>query len=105
MTEDFNINNRDLELRIKGHLYEIRKINNEVIGGEQGYPMAEQGYQATLQSVASCANEEALDAVADHIKVEMEKQRSRPKNRKIRRAARRFVSEKGYPPDEYLNRA
>ena len=105
MSSNFDINDRDLELRIKGHLYEIRETNHEVIGGEQGYPMAERGYQATLQSVASCASKEALDSVANYIKGEMRRRESRPKNRKVRRTARKLVSEKGYPPDEYLNRA
>lgn len=99
------INDRDLELRIKGHLYEIRETNGEVIGGEQGYPMAERGYQSTLQSVASCANEEVLDAVAEHIKDRMRNTGERPENRKVRRTARRLVSEAGYPPNQYLNRA
>ena len=35
---------RDVELRIKGHLYEIQEINDEVIGGQQGWPMAKTGY-------------------------------------------------------------
>lgn len=105
MTRDFEINDRDLELRIKGHLYEIREMNEEIIGGEQGYPMAEQGYQTTLQSVASCADKEVLDEVADYIRDEMKQHESRPKNRKVRRTARKLVSQEGYPPDGYLNRA
>jgi hypothetical protein len=105
MARNTHVSNRDLDLRIKGHLYEIRETNEEVIGGEQGYPMAENGYQATLTSVAICADEDVIDAVAKHIQDEMRKLGSRPKNRKIRRVARQLVSEAGYPPNKYLNRA
>ena len=96
---------RGQELRIKGHLYEIRQINGEVIGGEQGYPMAEAGYRKTLRNVAHCSNSEAVDEVAQRIKELLKQRRDRPSNRKIRRYARKVVSEEGLPPSAYLNRA
>lgn len=96
---------RGSELRLKGHLYEIRETNDENLDGRQGYPMAETGYERTLREVADCANLSELDAVATRIKEHMRKKNERPANRKIRKEARKIVSEAGYPASAYLNRA
>jgi hypothetical protein len=97
--------NRDLELRIKGHLYEIAAVNDEVLGSRQGLPMAEAGYRKTLQSVAVCGNGELMDRVAENIKEHIRTQKDRPKNRSVRRDARQLLAEEGVVPDEYLNQA
>lgn len=99
------VDDREKVLRVKGHMYEIEKINDSVIGGRQGWPMAEGGYKNTLLSVAGCADKESIDEVAAHIKGKIEKEEERPPNRKIRRIARKVVTEKGYPAAQYLNRA
>jgi len=39
---------RDVELRIKGHLYEIASVNDEVLESRQGIPASERGYRKTL---------------------------------------------------------
>jgi hypothetical protein len=39
---------RNLDLRIKGHLYELGEINDDVLGTRQGFHAAEQGYESTL---------------------------------------------------------
>lgn len=99
------LTDRDLELRIKGHLYEIREVNDEAIGGQQGLPMAESGYRTTLFNVADCADASAIDEVAAHIKTYIQNHNERPPNREVRRHARSIVSEAGYPATSYLNRA
>lgn len=96
---------RGAELRMKGHLYEIREMNDEVLGGRQGYPMAEKGYKRTLQEVIDCATVSQMDDVADYVKERIRENEERPPNRKIRKAARRIVSEAGHPASSYLNRA
>jgi hypothetical protein len=96
---------RGVELRLKGHLYEIGETNDAVLGGRQGYPRAKQGYERTLREVADCADPDTLDRVAAHIKDEMSETGERPSNRSVRRAARQIVSEAGYPASAYLNRA
>lgn len=96
---------RGVELRLKGHLYEIRAINNDVIGGEQGYPMAEAGYHRTLREVADTSSVTELDEVAAEIKQLINDTGDRPPNRKIRRYAREIVAQNGYPSTSYLNRA
>jgi hypothetical protein len=93
------------ELRVKGHIYEIEQVNDEIIGGQQGWPMAESGYLSTLLNVAQCADHEAIDEVADYIKDYIEDKSERPANRKVRRKARSIVTERGYPATRYLNGA
>jgi len=95
----------DIELRLKGHLYELRETNDEVLDGRQGYPIAESGYKRTLREVADCATRSELDNVAEYIKRYVREEKERPPNRKVRRVARKVVSEEGYPPTAYLNRA
>lgn len=94
---------KDMELRIRGHLHEIREINDEVLESRQGYPKAEEGYQKSLFSAATCADMAVVDEVAERIKEEFRRTGNRPTNRKIRRNARAMVSEAGYPTDQYLN--
>lgn len=67
---------RDHELRIKGHLYEITELNDEVLDSRQGFPMSEEGYRKTLKSVAECAGADMVDDVAGHIKTTFEPKRS-----------------------------
>lgn len=96
---------RDLQLRLKGHLREIREINNEVLGSRQGFPAAITGYEKTLESVADTAGEELMDEVASLIKDHIREHEDRPENQTVRREARSMVSKAGHPPDEYLNAA
>lgn len=96
---------RDYELRIKGHLYEIAKLNDEVLNSRQGFPMSEEGYLKTLKSVADCAGADMVDEVAEHIKDHIRTQEERPKNNAVRKKARLLLSEEGIVPDEYLNMA
>lgn len=96
---------RGLELRIKGHLYEIREINDQVLDTRQGFPMAERGYQKTLQSVADCSNLELVDQVANKIKEHIRTREERPSNRAIRRDARLLLADEGIAADNYLNTA
>lgn len=94
---------RDAELRVKGHLYEIGSVNDEVLESRQGYPSSERGYKRTLESVAREAEREQLDKVAAHIKETIREKEKRPTNSDIRRRARRVVSQAGYPADSHLN--
>ena len=94
---------RGLELRIKGHLYEIEKLNDDVIESRQGLPMALKGYEKTLQAVAEDATTEHMDEVAEGIKEHIRRNEDRPKNRQIRRDARKSISEDGHVPGKYLN--
>lgn len=96
---------RSLELRIKGHLYEIREVNNQVLGTRQGFPMAEKGYNKTLQSVADCSNPDLVDQVANNIKEQIRTHEDRPSNQAIRRDARMLLADKGIVADSYLNTA
>ncbi len=96
---------RGLELRIKGHLYEIREVNDQVLKSRQGFPMAENGYRKTLQSVASCSNPELVDRVANDIKDQIRSREERPNNRSIRRDARMLLADEGIVADNYLNSA
>ncbi|AXG07825.1 hypothetical protein DU500_16090 [Haloplanus rubicundus] len=97
--------NRDLELRIKGHLYEIEGVNDEVLGSEQGLPMSVRGYEKTLKSVANCGEDELVDQVAESIKEHIRTHEDRPENQTVRRDARMLLTEQGIAPDSYLNRA
>lgn len=96
---------RDLELRIHGHLREIALVNDDVIGGRQGFPPAIMGYEKTLQSVATCATVDELDEVAQLIKDRIRDHGERPANQIVRRTARTIVSHAGYPADDFLNAA
>ena len=96
---------RGLELRVKGHLYEIREVNDEVLDSQQGFPMAEEGYKETLQSVADCSNSELVDRVANSIKEDIRSNEERPSNRSVRRDARMLLAEEGFVADNYLNTA
>ncbi|MFC7230721.1 hypothetical protein ACFQMM_03645 [Saliphagus sp. GCM10025308] len=94
-----------MELRIKGHLYEIESVNNEIIENRQGFPASEEGYRKTLESVADCGGAEMVDKVADKIKERIRAEGKRPKNRFVRRNARILLVEEGILPDKYLNKA
>jgi hypothetical protein len=96
---------RDVELRIKGHLYEISSVNDEVLESRQGYPTSEEGYRKTLDSVLDIAGTDMMDEVAAYIKEYIQKHQERPANQTVRKEARSRVSKAGYPADEYLNAA
>jgi hypothetical protein len=96
---------RDLELRIKGHLYEITTVNDEVIDGRRGFPAAKRGYRKTLASVANCAGAEMVDRVGDSIKEAIRDEGERPNNQTVRRDARMLLVNAEIVPDEYLSRA
>lgn len=71
---------RDMELRIKGHLYEILEIDDDVIDNRQGQQSSERGYTDTLESVADCSNAELVDQVAEDIKQHIRSREERPRN-------------------------
>lgn len=96
---------RDIELRMKGHLYEIASVNDEVLESRQGFPASEEGYKQTLESVLDTAGPDMMDEMADHIKEHIQKHEERPSNQSVRKKARIRVSRAGYPPDDYLNEA
>ena len=96
---------RDLELRIKGHLYEIATVNDEVLESKQGFPMAEEGYRKTLESVAECAGPDLVDEVAEKIREYIRNEKERPDNQSVRQDARFLLVDKEILPDDYLNRA
>lgn len=96
---------RELELRINGHLYEIQTVNDEVIESRQGYPASEKGYRRSFESVVEIAGPEILDEMASYIKEYIREHEERPTNNEVRTEARSRVSKAGYPPDEYLNAA
>lgn len=97
--------NRDAELRVKGHLYELDKLDDEHVDTKQGFHSAEQGYSRTLESVEDCAGIELVDRVAENIKEHIRSEGERPDNKSVRRDARMLLSEEGFVPDEYLNKA
>ena len=96
---------RDVELRVKGHLYEISEVNDEVLDSRQGYHMSEEGYRKTLDSVLDVAGVDMVDEVVAYIKEYIREHEERPTNNDVRRKARSLVSKAGYPADEYLNAA
>lgn len=96
---------KDLELRIKGHLWEIQQANDDVLGHRQGFPPAISAYEQTLESVATCATGEEVDQVAAQIKSYIHEKGERRRNREVRRTARQIVSQAGYPADRFLNAA
>jgi|APHM01.1.fsa_nt_gi hypothetical protein len=96
---------REIELRMKGHLYEIREVNDQVLDARQGLPMSEKGYQKTLKSVAKCSNPKLVDQVATEIKDQIRSREERPSNRSIRRDARTLLADEDIVGDKYLNTA
>lgn len=96
---------RDMELRIHGHLREIGLVNDDLIGGRQGFPSSIAGYERSLRSVAECATQDEVDEVAEYIKSTISEEGERPTNRTVRRRARTIVSKAGYPANEFLNTA
>lgn len=96
---------RDRELRIAGHLYEIERVNEEVLATRQGFPTARRAYEKTLEHVAKCADDTHVDELANYIKRYIKDKEERPRNRALRRRARRDISRAGYPADDYLNSA
>jgi len=84
--------------------YEIEQANDRGIGHDQGFAQAIEAYKRTLRSVRECAEMHVVDELAEEIKARLE-EGERPSNRKVRRHARRLVSQAGYPADEYLNNA
>ena len=97
--------NRDAELRVKGHLYELDKLDDEHLDTKQGFRSAEQGYSRTLESVADCAGTEMVDLVAENIKNHIRSEGERLDNKSVRQDARMLLSEEGFVADEYLNKA
>ena len=96
---------RNVELRLKGHLYEIASVNDAILGSRQGFPASETGYRKTLGSVVDIAGPDLMDEVAASIKEHIRTYEERPANQVVRKDARSRVSKAGYPPDEYLNAA
>ena len=96
---------RDVELRMKGHLYEVASVNDDVLDSRQGYPASERGYRKTLESVVDIAGPDMMDEMAAYIKEHLQEEQERPANQDVRKEARSRVSKAGYPPDEYLNAA
>lgn len=96
---------RDMELRIKGHLFEILEVDNEIIGNRQGQQSSKDGFSDTLESVASCGNAELVDQVAEDIKQHIRSREERPRNQNVRIDARKLLVSEGFLPDEYLNSA
>jgi hypothetical protein len=97
--------NRDTELRVKGHLYELDKLDDEYLDTKQGFHSAEQGYARTFESVAECAGTEMMDLVAEKVKEHIRSENDRPDNKSVRRDARMLLSEEGFVADEYLNKS
>lgn len=96
---------RSLELRIKGHLYEIGAVNDEVLGSGQGFPAAETDYKKTLESVADCAGAELVDAVANSVNDAIRTNGERPANQSVRKDARMRLADEDIVADKNLNRA
>jgi hypothetical protein len=94
-----------MELRIKGHLYEIQEINDKMIAEQQGLSMAKMGYQTTLMNVAECTDADVVDEVANYIKEYIDEYEERPPNRKVRRSDRTKVTQAEHPANQYLNAA
>jgi hypothetical protein len=95
---------RGTELRIKGHLFEIRELNDEIIESRQGLHSSLHGYQKTLESVADSGTVDTVDTVADVIKERMREQKSRPKNKSVREAARDILANEDILPEDYILR-
>lgn len=96
---------RDIGLRIKGHLYEIASVNDEVLESRQGFPASGRGYRKILKSVVDTAGPDLMDEMTVYIKEYIQDEHERPANQTVRIEARIRVSKAGYPPDEYLNAA
>jgi hypothetical protein len=69
---------RDFELRIKGHLYKIASVNDEVLESRQGFPASERGYRKTLESVVEIAGPDLMDEMASYIKEYIQDHHKRP---------------------------
>jgi len=96
---------RDVNLRIKGHLYEIAPVRDEVLQSRQGFPASRRGYRKRLESVVDIDGPDLMDEIAAYIKEYIQDHHERPTNQTVRIEARSRVSKAGYPPDEYLNAA
>lgn len=96
---------RSSELRVKGHLYEIESVNDEVLGTRQGLPSAIDGYRKTLESVAEATGAELVDDVAADIKEHIRSEQERPANHTLRRETRLRLADEGIVPPDYLNKA
>lgn len=91
----------DMQRMINGYLYEIGKLNDEVINQRQGFHNAIEGYERTLQHVARCASIDdarcasidEVDVVATYIKHQIRHSEERLENRKVRRKARTTCQE------------
>ena len=96
------IEERELGLRIRGHIDEIDEYNDKYIGHRQGYPMSRKYYLSSLSAVAFCTrDQQVIDKVANYIKGQFEKS-DRPSSRKVRRNARKIVETEGHQPHEFL---
>ncbi len=85
---------RDLELRVKGHLYEIGEVNDEIIGDRRGFIDARHGYRQILELVGERVGTAGMvDKYAKMIKEEMQRDGERPPTRRIRRRANRDVEQ------------
>lgn len=96
---------RGMQLRIKGHLYEIEEIDDEIIGNAQGLESAKTGYQRTLKSVADRAGTELVDRVANDIKEHIRSREERPRNADVRVDARMLLADEDIVAGDYLNSA
>ena len=70
---------RDVDLRIKGHLYEIASVNDEVLESRQGFPASERGYRKTPESVVAIAGPDLLDEMAAYIEEYIQDRHERPR--------------------------
>jgi len=96
---------RDMELRVKGHLFEILEIDDEVIDNGQGQTPAMNGYRRSLENVADSANAKLMDEVAKDIKQHIRSREERPPNVNVRVDARKLIVSEGFLPSDYLNSA
>ena len=71
---------RDLAIRVKGHLYEIRELDDEIPDSRQGFPLSETGYEKILPSFAEDAGAKQMGEVAKWIKNYFQKNEERPLN-------------------------
>jgi gas vesicle protein len=93
---------RSVELRIKGHLYEIREANDAIVESRQGLHVSLNAYKKTLESVAKSGDVELVDDVAGDIKDRLKETGDRPSNQEMRKEARTLLAEQDIVPDDYL---
>jgi hypothetical protein len=93
---------QSVELRIKGHLYEILEANDAVIESRQGLHVSLNAYQKTLESVAKSGDLELVDEVAGDIKDRLKETGDRPSNQEMRKEGRARLAEQDIVPDDYL---